>query len=108
MPLDAPPSSNELVGSTSSYSNKDMCSSPARDIVYDPLWLHSVTLTGLEPGALYRYKIKAGSSIVFRAPPAPAPSAALKFIAFGDMGESEHRVAKSPGCAMSLSLGWGR
>ncbi|KAK2075586.1 hypothetical protein QBZ16_001694 [Prototheca wickerhamii] len=103
MPLDAPPSSNELVGSTSSYSNKDMCSSPARDIVYDPLWLHSVTLTGLEPGALYRYKIKSGSSIIFRAPPAPAPSAALKFIAFGDMGESEHRVAKSPGASDTMA-----
>lgn len=47
-----------------SYSNKDMCSAPAKDIAYDPLWLHSVELTGLEPGTLYRYKARITSVYV--------------------------------------------
>lgn len=44
-----------------------------------------------------RPQVKHGSSVFFRAPSAPSPDAGLKFIAFGDMGESEHRAAKSPG-----------
>ncbi|KAL6783862.1 hypothetical protein ACKKBG_A03785 [Auxenochlorella protothecoides x Auxenochlorella symbiontica] len=96
-PNEPPPGANELIGSMSSYSSRDMCSAPARDFDYSPLSLHSVVLTDLVPGARYRYKVKHGSSVFFRAPSAPSPDAGLKFIAFGDMGESEHRAAKSPG-----------
>ena len=50
------------------------------------------------PGALYKYRIgKHGKILNFRAAPRTAADVSLKFIAYGDMGESIHKHAKSPG-----------
>jgi hypothetical protein len=59
-----------------------------------------------DAGELYTYDIGGyGQPRTFRAPPATGPDAAFTFVVYGDMGESEHRAAKSPGCAASMS-GW--
>lgn len=50
------------------------------------------------PGERYQYRI--GSHLPlrsFRAAAKPAPDAGFTFIVYGDMGESDHRAAKSPG-----------
>jgi predicted RNA polymerase sigma factor len=39
----------------------------------------------------------AAEAVAFRAPPPRAASSRLRAVVYGDMGESEHRVAKSPG-----------
>jgi len=53
-----------------------------------------------DAGELYTYDIGGyGPSRTFRAPPSTGPDAAFTFVVYGDMGESEHRAAKSPGCA---------
>lgn len=49
------------------------------------------------PPSYPRPQIRHGSSFRFRAPQTPGPDRGLRFLAFGDMGESEHRAAKSPG-----------
>lgn len=57
------------------------------------------------PGALYKYRIgKHGKILNFRAAPRTAADASLKFIAYGDMGESIHKHAKSPGYWLSHPL----
>eukprot|EP00887_Chlorella_sp_A99_P004312 scaffold15.g4312.t1 len=86
-------------GQVDTYSHADMCASPARDFSYQPLYLHSVVMTGLAPGQAYVYKIPHGRALAFRAPPKLGPRHAFTFLVYGDMGESEHREAKSPGAA---------
>lgn len=88
-------------GSSTSYDNNDFCASPARDYNYDtPQYLHHVTLRGLEPGRKYTYTVAGGGEEVpFRAPAATSPKSSFTFLAYGDMGESDHHAAKSPGAA---------
>ena len=80
---------------TSTYTAKDMCGSPATDFGYrDPGMIHQVVLDNLSPGQRYQYKFgddKNGWSPMysFKAVPVPAPDAAVKFIAFGDMGNGQ-------------------
>lgn len=74
-----------------------MCEEPAASNVFQ-LYLHRAVMTDLVPGTRYRYQIAdGGMSWPFRAQPRSSPSERLNFVAFGDMGESEHRAAKSPG-----------
>ena len=80
---------------TSTYSAKDMCGAPAIDFGYrDPGMIHQATMDNLKPG--YRYEYKFGDDdygwsqvYSFKAPPMPSPNAAVKFIAFGDMGNGQ-------------------
>ena len=57
------------------------------------------------PGATYDYRIgKHGKVLQFIAAPETSPDARFKFIAYGDMGESVHHHAKSPGWDSPLSM----
>ena len=57
------------------------------------------SLMGQAAGELYSYTIGGyGPPRTFRAAPRRGPDAEFSFIVYGDMGESEHRAAKSPGC----------
>lgn len=103
---DPPPDEAALLqhdGAVSSYGAHDMCAAPAREASVGPLYLHSVVLTGLAPGARYGYKLphrggRSGGAAEFRAPPRPGPRhGRLSFIVYGDMGDGGHRAAKSPG-----------
>ena len=79
-------------------TNSQMCAAPARDYDYPPTHLHTAVMTGLRAGQRYRYRILGGERAVsVRAPAPPCPSCRLKFVVYGDMGESRHREAKSPG-----------
>ena len=50
------------------------------------------------PGERYQYSIGQHLPVrSFRAAARPAPDAGFTFIVYGDMGESDHRAAKSPG-----------
>lgn len=74
-----------------------MCSEPAASNDFQ-LYLHRAVMTDLAPGASYRYQLAGGSyTWAFRAAPEARPDATFEFVAFGDMGESEHAAAKSPG-----------
>lgn len=79
------------------YSADDTCASPARDYGWGTTHLHSAVLTGLAPGERYFYQIEGGPPVEFAAPVPAGPSHHFRFLVFGDMGESEHREAKSPG-----------
>lgn len=49
-------------------------------------------------GQWYEYRIgHKGPVRRFRAPPEVGPDAEFGFIVYGDMGESTHKAAKSPG-----------
>ena len=80
---------------TFTYSAKDMCGSPAKDYGYrDPGMIHQTTLNNLKPGQRYQYKFGDdengwSQTFSFKAPPLPSPSAAVKFIAYGDMGNGQ-------------------
>lgn len=91
----APAASND--GEVQTYGAADMCASPARDYEYEPLFLHSVVMTGLDPGHSYAYTLPHREPIVFRAMPKTGPRHSFSFVVYGDMGESQHREAKSPG-----------
>ena len=86
---------NVKAANTSTYSAKDMCGSPATDFGYrDPGMLHHVTMDKLSPEQHYQYKFgddtSGGSQVYsFKAPPMPSPSATVKFIAYGDMGNGQ-------------------
>ncbi|KAL3137475.1 hypothetical protein ABBQ38_004764 [Trebouxia sp. C0009 RCD-2024] len=85
---------------SSSYSSDDMCASPAKDFDFAPLNLHTYVMTQLEAGAWYEYQLTGLSdALSFRASPAPGPSSKVSFVVYGDMGESDHARAKSPGAA---------
>lgn len=50
------------------------------------------------PGARYVYRVASSDDqFGFQAAPQPNPDASFTFLAFGDMGESVHAAAKSPG-----------
>ncbi|KAK9829258.1 hypothetical protein WJX72_004835 [[Myrmecia] bisecta] len=84
--------------SESSYSSADMCSAPATDFAFEPPSLHTAVITELVPGERYRYQIGLDGSVSsFRAAPASSPDRGFRFLVYGDMGESEHKAAKSPG-----------
>ncbi|BDA43217.1 probable inactive purple acid phosphatase 27 [Coccomyxa sp. Obi] len=97
--LMSPPSLNQsLPSEESSYSADDMCSEPAISYDFDPPHLHSAVMTGLVPGERYQYSIGQHLPVrSFRAAAKPAPDAGFTFIVYGDMGESDHKAAKSPG-----------
>ncbi|KAK9842562.1 hypothetical protein WJX81_006229 [Elliptochloris bilobata] len=94
-------SANVAVSASSTvntYSSDDMCGLPASGFSFDPPNLHSAIMTGLDAGESYSYTIgDSGAPLVFRAAPRRGPDAGFSFIVYGDMGESEHRAAKSPG-----------
>ena len=74
-----------------------MCSEPAASNDFQ-LYLHRAVMTNLVPGAAYRYQLAGGAeSWPFRAALEAGPDMAFKFVAFGDMGDSDHAAAKSPG-----------
>jgi phosphodiesterase/alkaline phosphatase D-like protein len=74
-----------------------MCAAPAASNPFR-LYLHRATMSGLAPGARYRYRVAGdGAARPMRAQPAPGPGQAFSFVAFGDMGESSHASSKSPG-----------
>ena len=51
-----------------------------------------------EPGERYEYQLRGLSDpLSFRASPRPGPSSIVSFVVYGDMGESDHARAKSPG-----------
>ena len=85
-------------GSQHTYSSADMCSAPARRFRFGPTYLHTAVLTGLAPGGLHFYQIEGGRPVEFRAAVPTGPTHRFRFLVYGDMGESEHRAAKSPGC----------
>ncbi|KAI8467130.1 MAG: Metallo-dependent phosphatase-like protein [Monoraphidium minutum] len=90
------------VGYSFLLSERDMCAEPAAANDFE-LYLHRAVMTNLELGARYRYRVAGGdASWGFQAAPATRPGHAFKFVAFGDMGESEHAAAKSPGAAPTL------
>ena len=90
-------------GAVSSYGAHDMCAAPAREAAVGPLYLHSVVLTGLDPGAEYGYKLphrggRGAAAGAFRAAPRPGPRhGRFSFVVYGDMGDGDHSAAKSPG-----------
>ena len=50
------------------------------------------------PGERYKYWVGQHESVwSFQAPLQPGPYAAFSFVVYGDMGEAEHKAAKSPG-----------
>ncbi len=52
------------------------------------------------PGKLYRYKVAHGGAVgTFRAPVEPGPErrGGFTFVVYGDMGDADHKAAKSPG-----------
>ena len=50
------------------------------------------------PGERYKYWVGQHESVwSFQAPLQPGPDAAFSFVVYGDMGEAEHKAAKSPG-----------
>ncbi|KAJ7525705.1 hypothetical protein O6H91_17G062300 [Diphasiastrum complanatum] len=80
------------------FNKSDLCvnkSGPAASFGWhDPGFIHSALLTGLLPSSTYTYRY--GSDLVgwslytnFTTPPAPAGSATVRFIAYGDMGKAE-------------------
>lgn len=51
-----------------------------------------------EAGEWYEYQLTGLSdALSFRASPTPGPSSKVSFVVYGDMGESDHARAKSPG-----------
>ena len=53
-----------------------------------------------DAGELYSYTIgDSGAPRTFRSAPRRGSDTEFSFIVYGDMGESEHRAARSPGCA---------
>lgn len=51
-----------------------------------------------EPGEWYEYSLRGLSdTLTFRASPRPGPANQVSFVVYGDMGESDHDRAKSPG-----------
>jgi hypothetical protein len=80
------------------------CAAPAADSGEPPAHLHSAVLEGLAPGARHWYAVEDGGAaggdarFEFRAPAAPGPAAALRFLAYGDMGEPAPG-SKCPGAA---------
>lgn len=51
-----------------------------------------------EPGEWYEYQLRGlPDPLTFRASPRPGPSSLVSFVVYGDMGESDHARAKSPG-----------
>lgn len=62
------------------------------------LHVHRAPLPGLLPGARYRYRVAGGGrDWPLRAPPAGGPTGEISFLVYGDMGETSHPEAKSPG-----------
>lgn len=51
------------------------------------------------PGHVHTYDVGDGKVRSFRAAPAPGRDARIMFAVYGDMGESTHPKAKSPGYA---------
>ena len=50
------------------------------------------------PGEQYKYWVGQHEPVwSFQAPLQPAPDAAFSFVVYGDMGEADHKAAKSPG-----------
>ena len=50
------------------------------------------------PGDSYKYWVGQHESVwSFQAALQPGPDAAFSFVVYGDMGEAEHKAAKSPG-----------
>jgi hypothetical protein len=87
-----------VLGQTRSLDPEDMCSSPASTSDWGPVFLHSAVMTGLAPGGKYEYMVARGREWVrFSAAPAPGADASLRFVAFGDMGESKSKGTKCPG-----------
>lgn len=100
MPSPAANALQLVQGTAAAYDNADFCASPARDYAADRQYLHHVTLRGLQPGKQYVYKIRGGDSeMSFQSALPPDPSASFTFLAYADMGESQHEEAKSPGAA---------
>ena len=51
-----------------------------------------------EAGEWYEYQLRGLSDpLSFQASPRPGPSSQVSFVVYGDMGESDHARAKSPG-----------
>jgi hypothetical protein len=101
--------SNAIVGESYLLSNTDMCGSPANARPF-ARYLHRARLTGLVPGAYYRYAVDGGNDggdggassqppaiFGFRAAPKPSPRAAVSLAMVGDVGWTHHRRSKSPG-----------
>lgn len=84
-------------GRQASYSPADMCSAPARSYRWGVTHTHSAVLTGLQPGRRHFYQVEGGAPVEFTAPAPPGPTHRTRVLLFGDMGESAHREAKSPG-----------
>ncbi|KAL4448559.1 hypothetical protein ABPG75_005778 [Micractinium tetrahymenae] len=91
-------------GSQHSYSSADMCAPPARHYGFGPTFLHTAVLTGLEPRQRYFYQVEGGQPVEFTAPVPAGPRHSFRFLVFGDMGESEHRAAKSPGAGRTVEM----
>ena len=52
------------------------------------------------PGERYKYWVGQHESVwSFQAPLQPGPDAGFSFVVYGDMGEADHKAAKSPGYA---------
>ena len=50
------------------------------------------------PGEQYKYWVGQHEPVwSFQAPLQPAPDAGFSFVVYGDMGEADHKAAKSPG-----------
>jgi hypothetical protein len=85
-----------------SYGPEDFCGEPAQSDDFSPPNLHSAVLTDLEAGQWYEYRIGHHDPVRrFRAPPEVGPDSVFTFITYGDMGESVHRAAKSPGAYLT-------
>eukprot|EP00193_Tetraselmis_chui_P004558 CAMPEP_0177763180 /NCGR_PEP_ID=MMETSP0491_2-20121128/6735_1 /TAXON_ID=63592 /ORGANISM="Tetraselmis chuii, Strain PLY429" /LENGTH=542 /DNA_ID=CAMNT_0019279273 /DNA_START=314 /DNA_END=1942 /DNA_ORIENTATION=+ len=89
--------SRQVDGSTDSYDAADMCSSPARSENFDPPNIHTALLTKLEAAREYRYSLGGGLyENSFFAPLRRGSTKPFSFVAYGDMGESVDKEAKSP------------
>ena len=53
---------------------------------------------------MYEYQIGDEAARSFRAAAETGPDAGFRFVVYGDMGESEHKAAKAPGCALVSCL----
>eukprot|EP00698_Gefionella_okellyi_P020824 TRINITY_DN6617_c0_g1_i1.p1 TRINITY_DN6617_c0_g1~~TRINITY_DN6617_c0_g1_i1.p1 ORF type:complete len:564 (+),score=100.33 TRINITY_DN6617_c0_g1_i1:99-1694(+) len=83
------------VANTSTYTAHELCGAPATTNGWmNPGLLHNAVLTGLAANTTYYYRVGEdvygwSDEFSFVSAPAVTPSAAFKFIVYGDMGKGE-------------------
>ncbi|GBF97889.1 hypothetical protein Rsub_10244 [Raphidocelis subcapitata] len=88
-------------------SERDMAEAPASDRPFT-LYVHRAVMTGLAPGARYRYRLGGGGgggggAWGFRAGQPGGRDVRTAFVAVGDMGDPIHAASRSPGAPVTIA-----